>query len=111
MPRVLIVTSMFLPYLAADTHRARLLAAELPLQGWDVELLVPDDRFQNREHLEPNAELLTVDAAVHRAEPEWSGLFRLLNSRSLGLRAYRHVRRLGDRLISEQHFDLISFSC
>jgi hypothetical protein len=111
MPRVLIVTSMFLPYLAADTHRARLLAAELPLHGWDVELLVPSEAFQNREHLEPNADLLALDTAVHRAEPEWAGLFRLLNSRSVGLRAYRPLRRAGDRLLAEQRFDLVYFSC
>lgn len=111
MPRVLIVTSMFLPYLAADAHRARLLAATLPACGWDVELLVPGDAFQLEEHFEPNADLLAVDAAIHRAEAEWSGLFRFLKSRSLGVRAYRPLRRLGDRLLSERPFDLVYFSC
>jgi Glycosyl transferase 4-like domain len=111
MPRVLIVTSMFLPYLAADVHRARLLAAELPLLGWDVELLVPGEKFQNREHLEPNAELLAINAPVHQAKPEWTSLFRVLNLRSAGLRAYFPLRRLGNHLLSEKHFDLVFFSC
>ena len=111
MPRVLIVTSMFLPYLAADTHRARLLAAELPALGWDVELLVAGDAFQLPGHYEPNAELLAVDAPVHRAEPEWNFFFALLNSRSAGLRAYNPLRRLGNSLLSSGRFDLVYFSC
>jgi hypothetical protein len=102
---------MFLPYLAADVHRARLLAAALPAQGWDVELLVPGDAFQLSGHYDPNAALLAVDAPVHRAEPEWSKLFALLNSRSLGWRAYRPLRRLGDALLSRGRIDLVYFSC
>jgi glycosyltransferase involved in cell wall biosynthesis len=102
---------MFLPYLAADVHRARLLAAELPAQGWDVELLVPGDAFQLSGHYDPSAALLAVDAPVHRAEPEWSIVFALLNSRSLGWRAYRPLRRLGDALLSRGRFDLVYFSC
>ena len=111
MPRVLIVTSMFLPYLAADTHRARLLAAELPTQGWDVELLVPGDSFQLSGHYEPNAALLAVDAPVHRVEPEWQLFFAMLNSRSLAWRAYNPLRRAGDILLSQGRFDLVYFSC
>ncbi len=111
MPRVLIVTSMFLPYLAADTHRARLLAAELPAQGWDVELLVPGDAFQISAHYESNAALLALDAPVHRAKPEWSAIFALFNSRSLGWRGYHPLRRLGDSLLSGGRFDLVYFSC
>ena len=111
MPRVLIVTSMFLPYVAADTHRARLLAAGLPAHGWEVELLVPEDSFQLSGHYEPNCALLAVEAPVHRAKSEWSGLFELLNSRSLGWRAYYPLRRLGDALLSDKRFDLVYFSC
>ncbi len=111
MPRVLIVTSGFLPYLGADMHRARLLAAELPAQGWEVELLVPGDAFQLSGHYDPNAALLAVDAPVHRAEPEWSKLFAMLHARSLGWRAYRPLRRLGDALLSRGRFDLVYFSC
>ena len=111
MPRVLVVTSMFLPYLAADTHRARLLATELPRVGWEVEILVPGDEFQLPGHQEPHAELLAVNAPVHRVSPEWSSLFRLLNSRTLGWRAYRPLRREGDALLSRKDFDLVFFSC
>lgn len=111
MPRVLIVTSMFLPYLAADMHRARLLAAELPAQGWEVELLVPGDAFQNAAHFQPDAELLEVAVPVHRAEPEWRWVFASLNARSLGTCAYRSLRRLGDTLLSSGRFDLVYISC
>lgn len=111
MPRLLLVTSMFLPYLAADVHRARLLAAELPQHGWDVEVLVPGDSFQRSEHLEPNAELLSVQVPVHRAVPEWHAVFRMFNSQSLGFRAYRPLQRLGNQLLSKRHFDLVYFCC
>lgn len=111
MPRVLIVTSMFLPYLAADTHRARLLAAELPGLGWEVEILTPGEGFQLAEHLEPRAHELAVGVPVHAAVPEWSALFRLLRSRTLGWRAYRPLARLGDALLARKRFDLVYFSC
>ncbi|MEO8276032.1 MAG: glycosyltransferase [Thermoanaerobaculia bacterium] len=111
MPRVLIVTSMFLPYLAADVHRARILARELPRIGWEVELLVPGDSFQLRDYFEPHSELLRVSVPIHRAEPQWEWLFRLLGWRSLGWRAYRPLRSLGDSLLAGGRFDLVYFSC
>lgn len=111
MPRVLIVTSMYLPYLSADMHRARLLAASLPAHGWDVELLVPGDAFHPMEYFEPHADLVDTGVAVHRADPEWHWLFRILKSRTLGPRAYRPLRRLGNKLLSKGRFDLIYFSC
>ncbi|MEO7972012.1 MAG: hypothetical protein ABIU84_00385, partial [Thermoanaerobaculia bacterium] len=77
MPRVLIVTSMSLPHLAADSHRARLLARELPELGWDVELLVPGGAFHADSSEEPHADLLRIEAPVHRAAPEWAAFFRL----------------------------------
>jgi hypothetical protein len=102
---------MALPYLAADAHRARLLSTELPAQGWDVELLVPGDAFQLREHFEPGARHLSWNTLVHRAEPKWTGLFRALGTRSVGWRAYGPLRATGDRVLSGGRFDLIYFSC
>lgn len=111
MPRVLIVTSMFLPHLAADSHRARLLARELPELGWEVELLVPGGEFHARGREEAHADLLRTAAPVHRAAPEWPALFRLVKSRTLSWRAYRPLRKLGDRLLSQRRFDLVYISC
>ena len=111
MPRVLIVTSMFLPHLAADVHRPRMLASELPHHGWEVELLVPGADFHSADLLEPDQHLLDVVAPVHRAAPRWAGLFRLLRSNSLSWRAYRPMRMLGDSLLAARRFDLVYVSC
>jgi len=111
MPRVLIVTSMYLPFQAADSHRARHLAQHLPSQGWDVELLVPAGDFQLADYFEPHAQLLALPVAVHFATQRWSAFFRLLNWRSLGWRAYLPMKRLGASLLSSGRFDLVYFSC
>ena len=111
MPRALIVTSMFLPYLAADAHRARLLAGGLPGVGWEVELLVPGSAFQSSLYFEPHSELLSAGVPVHRAMPEWQTFFRWIRFRSLAWRAYRPLRRLGDSLLASGRFDLVYISC
>ncbi|MEQ1898969.1 MAG: glycosyltransferase [Vicinamibacterales bacterium] len=111
MPRVLIVTSMWLPYLAADAQRARMLATGLPAEGWDVEVLVPADTFQLREHFEQHADLMATRTVVHRAPVEWAAAFKLINSRSLAWRAYRPLRALGDRLLGGKRFDLVYITC
>lgn len=111
MPRVLIVTSMLPPYLAADSHRARVLANELPALGWDVELLVPGDAFQSPWYREPDAHLLDIPAPIHRAPQAWTAVFRALKVRSAGWRAYVPLKRLGDELLGRGRFDLVYFSC
>jgi hypothetical protein len=110
VPRVLIVTSMAAPFLAADAHRARVLAGALPAWGWEAELLVPDDSLQLPEHRDPHADLLAADVPIHRAPARWQTLFRLMQARSLGWKALPSLKRAGDRLLSAGGFDLVYFS-
>ena len=110
MKRVLIVSPHFPPTNAADCHRARMAAAELPACGWEPHVLAvePGGCSQPRDHwlLQTLPDGLPVTRV--RAVPE--RLTRLVGVGSLTLRAGRALRRAGDALLAGGGFDLIYFS-
>jgi len=104
--RVLIISPHFPPVNAPDHQRVRIALPYLAENGWDAEVLAvaPDwvDHSQDA-YLE---KLLPPDLAVHRtvALSQRSGLG------NLGWRCLLAFAKVGDRLLSQQSFDLIFFS-
>lgn len=109
--RVLIVTSTYMPAMAADMHRARLLAWELPKLGWDVEILSPDATFQPISWIDPDsAPLFAPGITIHSVSAFCSLCFRLLGIGNIGWRAILPMYHAGLRLLKQRHFDLIYIS-
>jgi peptidoglycan/LPS O-acetylase OafA/YrhL len=108
---VLIVTSTYAPAMLADTHRARMLAWELPERGWDVEILCPDSAFQHPSCVESDSEAFFARrATVHRVGEFAGSFFRRLGMRAIGWRSIWPLYRRGKSLLESQRFDLVFFS-
>lgn len=109
--RVLIVVGCYDPGMLADMHRARMLAFDLPAQGWDVELLAPHAAYQSAKVLDADsAGLFAPNTPVHFA-PLWADrLFRTLTMRSVSWRAWWPMYRLGAKLLADRRFDLVYIS-
>jgi hypothetical protein len=109
--RVLIVTSTYMPAMAADMHRARLLAWELPKLGWDVEILSPDVTFQPASWIDSDsAPLFAPDIPTHSVSAFCSTCFRLLGIGNIGWRAIFPLFWAGLKLLKRRHFDVIYIS-
>lgn len=109
--RVLLVTSSYAPATIADMHRVRHLAWDLPALGWEVEVLCPNAAFQRSEYLEPGSEpLFNPVTPVHEVAPRDLWLFRALNMRGIGWRAFRPLRAAGTALLRSRRFDLVYIS-
>ncbi len=95
----------------ADMHRARMLSCDLLKEGWEVEVLTPGLSYQQSVWIEPESKsLLPEGVKIHEA-PQWcAGVFRWLGMRTVGLRAFWPMYRLGCRLLADRHFDVVYFS-
>jgi len=108
VPRVLIVTSTYAPAVLADTHRARLLAPDLKSCGWEAEILAAGVEFQRPDAIETDSMPFFDPAiAIHFAHPYGEGLFKLLNMRSIGWRAFLPLYLMGAKLLGRKRFDLV----
>jgi hypothetical protein len=109
--RVLIVTSSYAPAMIADMHRARQLAWELPSQGWNVEILTPDASYQQPSCLDgESGAFFAPGTPVHSVPMHLPRLFKALGFGSIGWRALRPMRRMGDLLLGSGRFDIVYFS-
>lgn len=95
----------------ADMHRVRHLAWELPRCGWECEVLAPDASFQRPQHLEPESHRLFNPAVpYHAVPPRAAWLFRALQVRSIGWRAWQPLAWAGAALLRQRRFDLVYIS-
>src|SRR5260370_31283280 len=109
--RVLIVTSSYAPAMTADMHRARHLAWELPLLGWEVEILCPDASYQLPLCMDrDSADFFPRGTIVHEVPQRLSWLSRAFGFGSIGWRAILPMLVAGSRLLRKRRFDLIYFS-
>ena len=94
----------------ADMQRVRLIAAELPALGWNVEILAPDASFQTDFSRIQGDDLAFPDVPAHQVHPWQPRLFERLGSRNIGIRASIPLRRRGAQLCRERRYDLVYFS-
>ena len=94
----------------ADMQRVRLIAAEMPAHGWDVEILAPDAGFQTDFSRIQGEGVEFPDVTLHEAHPWCPRLFERIGSRNVGIRASVPVRKLGARLCRQNRYDLVYFS-
>lgn len=111
MRRVLIVTSSYAPAMIADMHRARQLAWELPKYDWTVEILSPDESYQQSTCIEKDSgAFFAPDVPTHFVRQQFSKLFAALGMRSIGWRSFFPMWRAGAKLLAQRPFDLVYFS-
>ncbi len=109
--RVLIVTSSYAPAMIADMHRVRHLAWELPKIGWQVEILCPDDSYQQSSCMDADSSAFFAPGTViHRVSQYFGMLFRRLGFGGIGWRALIPMFFAGRRLLRKRTFDLVYFS-
>jgi hypothetical protein len=108
MRRALIVTGSYAPTMAADMHRARHLAWELPKLGWDVEILSPDSSFQPSSWMDSDsAAFFQPDTTVHFVPRFFPHIFRLLGIGNIGWRALLPMYFTGGKLLTRGYYDLV----
>lgn len=109
MKRLLIVCPLFPPANGADCHRARVLAPCLPDFGWQVEVLAV-----NPDHIAVPRDPWLADGVgnvpIHRAEALSLKWTKIPGLGTLSHRARPFVKRLGNTLLQERHFDMVYFS-
>jgi hypothetical protein len=109
MKRLLIVCPLFPPANGADCHRARVLAPCLPDFGWQAEVLAV-----NPTHLAVPQDPWLANGVghfpVHRAEALSLKWTKIPGLGTLTHRAKPFLKRLGNRLLRERHFDMVYFS-
>jgi glycosyltransferase involved in cell wall biosynthesis len=109
--RVLIVVSSFRPAMTADMQRARQLCWELPKLGWDVEILAPDESYQNPLCVDKDgAEFFAPQTGVHELARFAPALFRMAGIGTIGWRALVPLFRKGLELLRSGRIDLVYFS-
>jgi hypothetical protein len=111
MKKVLIISPNFPPVNAADMHRIRQSLPYFKELGWEPVVLAVDEKFVGAYSTDPLL-LYTVpaDIEVHKVGAWETSRTRKFGLSSLGIRAYTHLRRKGDELLKERHFDLVYFS-
>jgi hypothetical protein len=110
MRRVLCVVSTWKPAFLADMQRVRLLAPALAGAGWQVEILHPDASYQPGYALEPGAEKFFTNVSESAVGPWMEGIFKVVGSRSIGIRAGVPLARQGLELLKSRKFDVVYFS-
>lgn len=109
--RVLIVVSSYAPAMIADMHRARQLAWELPKQGWDVEILVPESGYQTLVSLDADSYGFFCDkTVVHTVRAYGLSWFKRIRVGSIGWRSLVPMLLTGFRLLRKRQFDLVYIS-
>lgn len=88
-----------------------MLAWELPASGWEVEILSPDESYQNPSFIEPESgPLFPPDGVVHHVKGWREALFRKLGMRSIGWRSLVPMYHAGLKLLRSKRYDLVYFS-
>lgn len=110
MKRLLIVSPFFAPTDTVDQHRVRMNAPHYLEQGWLPTLLCVTPATAGRLCDPRLVETMPADLDVVRVNAWPERLCRLLGITAIGLRAFRALRRAGDRLLKNGDFDLVFFS-
>jgi len=110
MRRVLIVAPHFAPISAPDGQRARMLVPHLSEFGWEPHVLTVDPAAAAAPLETGLLATLPDDLPVTRVSALPTRHTRRFGLGNIAWRAWPGLRRAGDRLLSEQRFDLVYFS-
>jgi hypothetical protein len=109
LKQVLIVSPHFPPVNAADMQRVRMSLPFFRDYGWNPTVLAVEP--EAHEAQDPLLRMTVPDAVrIERVRPLSRAVSRLVGIGNPALRALRSLRRIGSRLVTEQHIDLIYFS-
>lgn len=111
MKKVLIISPNFPPVNGADMHRIRQSLPYFRQLGWQPVVLAVDEKYVEAYSTDPLL-LHTVpeDIEVYKVAAWETSRTRKYGLSSLGIRAFSHLKRKGDELLKEGHFDLVYFS-
>lgn len=96
----------------ASMQRARMLAWEMGVMGWDVEILSPSADFQQKVWVEPFAShFFNSEIRRHEAKPLLvDRLFKALGMKSAAWRGLFPMYWLGSKLLAKGEYDIVYFS-
>lgn len=108
--RVLMVSPHFPPVNAPDHQRIRTALPDLAEFGWDAEILTvtPEQVPHSQDALLPQT--LPPSLPIHQVEALPKTLTRLIGLGNVGWRCLPYLAQAGNRLLSQESFDLICFS-
>ena len=111
LKKVLIISPHFPPVNAADMHRVRQSLPYFKQLGWEPVVVVVDKKYIESysndplllRSVPPDIRIIKVKAF----SAKWTRKFGL---GSLSMRSYWFYKKMGDRLLKEEKFDLVYFS-
>ena len=111
LKKVLIISPFFPPVNSADMHRVRQGIPYFKQLGWEpIVITVSEEYTESYSTDELLLKTIPNDIEVHRVKAFSSKYTRKIGLGSLSMRAYHHIRRKGNELLKNNHFDLIFFS-
>jgi len=108
--KLLIISPYFPPTNAADMQRIRMSLPYFARFGWDAEVVTIDPKFSGMSRDELLLQSLPDGIKVHYVRAlnkNWTSKFGL---GSIALRSLRSYQKKVNRLLKEDHFDLVYFS-
>jgi glycosyltransferase involved in cell wall biosynthesis len=108
--RALFVVSTWKPHLLADVQRVRMLIPAMREAGWEVEVLYPDQSYQAAYSFDSESPRFYPDVPEHPVGPWMEEIFKVVGSRSIGIRAGVPLARKGLELLKSRKFDVVYFS-
>lgn len=95
----------------ADMQRVRMLAAELPAMGWDIEVLTPAREEVRADVIEPDdSGFFAEGTAVHEVPSRYGGALALFGARSAIWRTLGPMYMAGAALLRSRRFDVVYLS-
>lgn len=110
MKRVLIISPHFPPVNAADSHRIRMSLPYFKNLGWEVEVVIVDEKNVDMIKDPLLLESIPIHIPIHKVNAfakKWTSKFGL---GSLALRSLWFYRKKVNQLLRSKKFDLIYFS-
>jgi hypothetical protein len=78
--------------------------------GWEVEVLYPDQSYQAAYSFDPESPRFYPEVPEHPVGPWMEEIFKVVGSRSIGIRAGVPLARQGLELLRSRKFDVVYFS-
>jgi len=110
LKKLLIISPYFTPSNAADMQRIRMSLPYFKENGWDVEVVTVDPQYSDIIKDDSLVESIPKDIKIHQIKAfskKWTSKIGL---GSIALRSLWFYKKYVDRLLVQEHFDLLYFS-